>query len=120
MLQPIPKRLLTKTATINVPTGVDSWQKPTYTAYTIYYTHLQNTNELRKTKDNTEVVLRSILFIDAKISTPSLDYLALEREAESHNADIKVVMDGLSFKVQIVDAVPDDTGATHHYELGLV
>ena len=120
MLQPIPKRLLTKTATVSVPTGVDSWQKPTYSATTVYYTHLQNTNELRKTKDNTEVVLRSILFIDAKISTPSLDYLALERSAESHNSDIKITIDSVDYKVMIVDAVPDDTGATHHYELGLV
>lgn len=120
MLQPIPKRILTKTATISVPTGVDSWQKPTYTTTTVYYTHLQNTNEVRKTKDNTEIVLRSILFIDVKISTPSLDYLALERTAETNNHDMKVTVDSVDYKVQIVDAVPDDTGATHHYELGLV
>lgn len=120
MLQPIPKRLLTKTVTVGVPSGVDSWQKPTYTSYTVYYTHLQNTNEVRKTKDNTEIVLRSILFVDARISTPALDYLALEATAESQNADIKVTVDGIAYKVQVIDAVPDDTGATHHYELGLV
>ena len=68
MLRPIPQSLLGDLAIIKVCTGMDAWQKPVWQDYEVSRVHLQNTNEVKKTKENTEVVLRSTLFIDARLS----------------------------------------------------
>ena len=77
MLRPIPQSLLGDLAIIKVCTGMDAWQKPVWQDYEVSRVHLQNTNEVKKTKENTEVVLRSTLFIDASLSRPALDYDSL-------------------------------------------
>ena len=61
MLRPIPQSLLGDLAIIKVCTGMDAWQKPVWQDYEVSRVHLQNTNEVKKTKENTEVVLRSSL-----------------------------------------------------------
>ena len=77
MLRPIPAQILKSTATVKVCTGVDMYQNQTYDEYTVKRVHLQPTNEVRKAQTDTEAVLRSILFVDARISTPALDWCAL-------------------------------------------
>ena len=49
--------------TIKVCTGVDAWQKPTWQETTVRNVHIQNTNEVRKSTNNTEVVLLSLIHI---------------------------------------------------------
>lgn len=120
MLQPIPKVLLNKSMTLKVPKEMDSFQNITFTEYEVNNVHLQNTNEVKKDKDNTEVVLRSILFIDSRLSNPKLDYMALEKEAEKNRATLRVIIDGLDYEVLTVDEVPNIPYGVHHYELGLV
>ena len=83
MLRPIPQSLLGDMMTLYVCTGVDMWQNPSWQTYAVNNVHLQNTNEVRKIKDNTEVVLRSILFIDSRLSQPVLDYGALVTQSEA-------------------------------------
>ena len=70
MLKPIPAKIMRSTATVKACTGLDRYQKPTYAEYTIKKVHLQPTNEIRKTADNTDCTLRSILFADNRNSTP--------------------------------------------------
>ena len=89
MLRPIPQQLLRDLVTIKVCTGMDAWQKPTWQEYAVSNVHLQNTNEVKKTRDNTEVVLRSVLFIDQVRSTPQLDYAALVEQSESAGKPIR-------------------------------
>ena len=126
MLTPIPRRILRDTLTLYVPTGFDRYQKPTETAYTVHNVHLQANNETRKTADNTEVVLRGILFVDARLSTPALDYEALQESAQLAGGVMRAVVSGRGgrtmgpFSVLVVDGLPDDEGALHHWELGLV
>lgn len=120
MLAPIPRQILTDSMTLFVPTGIDVYQNPTGDAYTVANVHLQNTNEIRRTATNSEVVLRSLLFVDARQSSPSLDYVALARAAQAVGAQMTTTMNGVLYTVKTVDAVPDDTGKTHHWELGLV
>lgn len=119
-MRPIPTRILTQTATVQVPASMDMWQNITYTDYVVDKVHLQATNEVRKTKDNTEVVLRSILFVDARLSMPKLNYDALIKEAEANGDTMKVTVAGNTYTALSVDAVPDDTGKIHHWEVGLV
>ena len=120
MLKPITSRILRSTATVKVCSGVDRYQNQTYNEYTVKRVHIQPTNEIRKTQSNTEVVLRSILFVDAKTSTPALDWWALFEQAHAVAGDMRVVVRGQEFTVFSVDALRDDSDNLHHWELGLV
>lgn len=128
MLRPIPRQLLWDTVTIKVCTGVDTWQNPVFgETYTVKNVHLQSTNEVRKTKDNAEVVLRSILFIDGRRSTPHLDYDALAQKSQENGKPMRAVVSNASgdvvgdFEVLTVDPVPDvPSTRTHHTEVGMV
>lgn len=81
---------------------------------------MQNTNEVRRSVDNTEVVLRSILFIDCKLSKPQLNVWGINYNSLKNGKQLEVIYRGENYTVASVDLVPDDVGKPHHYELGLV
>ena len=126
MLGRIPRRILSDTLTLCVPTGFDRYQKPTETTYTVTNVHLQASNDTRKTADNTEVVLRGVLFVDRYYSQPQLDYEALQEAAQQAGGVMRATVAGRRgasmgpFTVLTVDGLPDDEGNLHHWELGLV
>lgn len=127
MLRPIPQSLLGDVAVIRVCTGVDTWQNPTWAEYTVHNVHLQNTNEVRKSKENTEIVLRSILFVDGTRSRPVLDYDALAEQSQAAGEPMRcTVCDATGrqygdYEVLTTDPVPDvPARRVHHIELGLV
>ena len=107
------------TATVKACTGVDRFQAQTYTSYTVSKVHLQPTNEIRKTADNTDCSLRSILFVDRKHSTPTLDWWGLFNTAHAMGGDVKVIVRGEEYTVFSVDELRDDTDNFHHWEIGL-
>lgn len=119
MLKPIPAKILRSTATVKACTGIDRYQKPTYSEYTVKKVHVQPTNETRKTPSNTDCTLRSILFADARRSTP-VDWWALFTTAHEAAGDVRVIVDGVEYTVESVDALKDDTDSLHHWEIGLV
>lgn len=113
--------------TLYVCTGVDVWQNPTWQTYSVSNVHLQNTNEVKKSKENTEVVLRAVLFVDSKRSFPSLDYSALVTQSEAAGKPMRCTVSNAQgeqqgdFEVLVVDLVPDVPATRiHHIELGLV
>ena len=120
MLKPIPAKILKSTATVDVCSGVDMYQNQTYTTYTVKRVHLQPTNETRKTQTDTEVLLRSILFVDSRISTPKLDWCALLQSAHENSGDMRVTVRGVEYTVLSVDELRDDTDGLHHWEVMLV
>lgn len=120
MLRPIPAKILRSTATVKACTGTDRYRAPTFDEYTVHHVHLQPTNEVRKTVNNTDCVLRSILFVDVRHSTPALDWAALFATAQEAAGDVKVTVRGIEYTVQSVDGLRDDTDALHHWEIGLV
>ena len=107
------------TATVKACTGLDRYQNQTYAEYTVKNVHIQPTNEIRKTADNTDCTLRSILFVDRKHSTPTLDWWQLFETAHSMGGDVKVVVRGEEFTIFSVDELRDDTDNFHHWEIGL-
>ena len=119
MLRPIPAKIMRSTATVKVCTGMDRYQNQTYTEYTVKKVHLQPTNELKKTAVNTSNVLRAILFVDRRNSTPQLDWLSLFKAAQALAGDIKVTVREIEYTVFSVDELMDDTDCFHHYEIGL-
>lgn len=119
MLKPIPAKILKSTALVKVCTGVDRYQNQTYSEYTVKHVHVQPTNEIRKTPDNTDCTLRSILFADVRHST-AFDWWAQFTTAHEIKGDVRVIVDGVEYTVETVDALKDDTDRLHHYEIGLV
>lgn len=127
MLRPIPSQLLRDSMTLNVCTGVDAWQKPTWQPYEVQNVHIQNTNETKKTADNTEVVLRAVIFVDTVRSTPTLNYEALCQQSQAAGKPMRATVQDANgndlgdFEILTVDPVPDvpDT-RVHHIELGCV
>lgn len=96
------------------------YQNQEYTEYTVNKVHLQPTNEIRKTQDNTDIVLRSVLFVDAKTSTPHLDWCLLLQTAHANLGDMRVIVREEEYTVLSIDALRDDTDTLHHYEVGLI
>ena len=119
MLRPIPAKIMRSEATVKACTGVDRYQNQTYTEYTVKKVHLQPTNELKKTAVNTSNVLRAILFVDRRHSTPDLNWMNLFKTAQEIPGDIKVTVRGIEYTVFNVDELRDDTDTFHHWEIGL-
>ena len=119
MLRPIPAKIMRSEATVKACTGLDMYQDQTFTEYTVKNVHLQPTNEIRKTADNTDCTLRSILFVDKRHSTPTLDWWGLFQTAHAMGGDVKVVVRGVEYTVFSVDELRDDTDLFHHWEIGL-
>lgn len=127
MLSPIPRRILRDELTLSVPGGFDRYQNPVDAVqYTVSNVHIQGNNETRRTATNTEVTLRAVLFIDARYSTPALDYWALQTQAQEAGGvmtcTVKDRRGGVTgpYTVLIVDGLPDDEDNLHHWELCLV
>ena len=99
--------------TLNVCTGVDAWQKPTWQPYEVQNVHIQNTNETKKTTDNTEVVLRAVVFVDTVRSQPALDYQALCDQSQAAGRPMRCTAQDANgnplgdFEILTVDPVPD-------------
>lgn len=119
MLKPIPARILRSTATVKVCTSVDRYQKQTFAEYTVKNVHLQPTNEIRKTASNTDCTLRAILFVDARRSSPSLDWDGLFTSAHEKAGDMLIIVRGVEYTVFSVDSLRDDTDQLHHWEVGV-
>lgn len=119
MLKPIPAKIMRSTITVKVCTSLDRYQNQEFTDYTVKKVHLQPTNEIRKTADNTDCTLRSLLFVDKVHSTPLLDWEALFTSAHAIGGDVKVVCRNEEYTVFTIDALRDDTDCFHHYEIGL-
>lgn len=126
MLAPIPSVMLKDKAIFHVPVSIDDYQKPVYQDYEVNHVHIQNGNEVRQSAQNEQVVLRAILFVDGRKSTPIYDYMNLMVEAEAVGSPITVTVIEASgnsneYTVILVDAVPDVPAVrTHHTEIGLV
>ena len=45
---------------------------------------------------------------------------AFYRAAALQDSDVRVIIRGIEYTVQSVDALRDDTDLLHHYEIGLV
>lgn len=120
MLKPIPRRILRSTALVKVCTWTDAYQNQVYgQQYTVQHVHLQPTERIVKTKDNTDHQLASVLFVDARHSTPALNWQGLLESAHKNGGDMRVIVRGVEYTVVTVDGLRDDTDRLHHWEIGL-
>ena len=126
MLSPIPRSILRDTLTLYVPQSFDQYQNPVnVSTYTVNNVHLQMDNSTIKRSDNSEVTLKGVVFIDARLSCPRLDYEELQEAVQAAGGVMTCrVTDrrGKTSKemtILAVDALPDDEDNLHHWELGV-
>lgn len=119
MLRPIPAKILRSTATVKVCTGIDQYQNQTYTTYTVKRVHIQPTERIVKTTSNTDQQLSAVLFVDARISSPALDWRALLEQAHNLGGDMRVIIRGVTYTVAACDGLRDDTDHFHHWEISM-
>ena len=133
MFSSIPRRILQETLVVGIPEEFDRWQWPLIEnteehpdVVIVKHVHFQYVNETRQTATNDEVQLKGIVFVDAKYSTPQLDYEDLQRmvqEAGGVMQCIIVTRRGTEIgpmNIVAVDACPDDEANVHHWELGVM
>ncbi len=127
MLRPIPPRLLNDTVVLKIPAEKDDWQNPIYKEVRINRVHLQSAHNITKSKDNTEVLLSAILFIDCKLSYPKADIDCLQNYSEKNGGNMRAVVYNArgqkvgDFSVMTVDGITDyPSTQNHHIEVGLV
>ena len=116
---PINASVLRSTATVKVCNGTDIYQNQTYTEYTLQRVYVQPTEDIVKTTDNTDQRLKSVLFVDARRSSPALDWHALFQSAHDKGGDMRVVIRDVTYTVASVDGLRDGTDKLHHWEIGL-
>ena len=121
MLDPIPSSILTHSATLKSCSAIDAWEDPTWAETQLTNICIQPVHTTVMTKDNTQVSLNSVAFIDARLSFPiGFDFLAAQDQSEANGSPLHLIYNGRDYVVLTVDALCDDTGAYHHTELGLI
>ena len=120
MLPPIPRQLLKSTIIVEACVSVDRDRRQRCSTHTVKRVHLQPSASVRKSKNNTDVVLRALLFVDARLSTPALDWEALFLTAQQAGGDVTVKLRNQAYAVASVERIPDDEDNLHHWEIGLV
>lgn len=93
------------------------YQNQTYTTYTIKRVHIQPTEKIVKGVTNTDQQLNAVLFVDARISSPAIDWRALLESAHNLGGDMRVTIRGITYTVASADGLRDDTDRLHHWEI---
>lgn len=126
MLRPIPRKILTDTLILKRPTGFNVYQEAQYEIIRVKNVHVQSSNDIKMTATNTEVALKAIAYIDARTSTPQLNYSEIEYEAQRIGGTCKAEVEHTygvepgEYTIVTVEPIPDDNGLIHHYEIGLI
>ena len=126
MLRPIPQKILTDTLILKRTTGFNVYQEAQYEIIRVKNVHVQSSNDIKISATNTEVALKAIAYIDARISTPQLNYSEIEYEAQRIGGTCKAEVEHTygaepgEYTVVTVEPIPDDNGLIHHYEIGLI
>ena len=120
MIRKPPRYVYGHNITVRVCNGIDRWQNPSWDEISLSGVNVQSTNETRRTADNTEVVMRSIIFVDSLYSTPHLDLEALKAQSEENGAQMTIVFNGQTYTVISVDALDDERCRLDHYEVGCI
>lgn len=116
----MPNRILREKAKLLVPYEIDRYQNTKYKTINLERVHFQNSNETRKTLDDTEIVLSAILFYDCRLSKPiGLNFLGLAREAQKKGHSMKIIYNDDEYTIMAAELLKDDLSRPHHYELGL-
>ena len=118
-MRPIPTQMLIHVADILTPISVDEYHKAQYSKTRVRRVCLQTASDTGKSATNTTVQRKATLFVDARLSTPRVDWFAEKAKADNVGGDMKVIWAGYQYTVADIQVLLDDHGHVHHYEMGL-
>jgi hypothetical protein len=107
------------TATVKVCVGVDLYQNQIYQNFTVNRVHIQPEERMVKSSDNTDQQLTGTLYVDARRSTPALDWRAMLANAHSLGGDMRVIIRGVEYTVLTAEGLRDGNDRLHHWEIGV-
>lgn len=120
MIGTIPAQMLKDTVNIQTPETVDAWNIATSDLQTQYHVHLQSTDLFRRTANDMSATYKAVLFIDARLSFPFIDWEVLQNDAEQKGYQLQIEVNHNTYTVVSVNSVHNDIGGLHHYEVGCV
>ncbi len=118
-MRPIPRCIMSNTATLRLPNEVDKYNDCTYTDIELTHIHIQPVHMVEKTKENTQINLSAILFYDPQISSPDLDWEQIGDIMGDKSRQCKVIYKSKEYTIHAIDFCPDVNGLVHHIELFL-
>ena len=108
---PIPNGMLPHKATLQKQTGMDGWQKPSYSApIPLTNVKIDPFHAVATDSQSRRVQLNATLFYDCRTSRP---------HGIRFEEGQRVVFGGRAYTVQSVDILYANSAAPHHYEVGL-
>lgn len=115
--------MLRHRATLIVPTGATAWRAPDGgTTYSLERIHVQRTRHIVQDQFDTAREPAAELWFDARLSRPhGLNWTRLQIAAENAGDWLRVKLDdGVTYRVQLVDELPDGMGGIHHWRMELI
>lgn len=121
-MRTLPSNMLKDTALLVLPAGVDAWRMRTGAqSITLTRVHVQRSAGMRVMHVDMDLQVHAELWFDCRLSQPSgLDFIDLQRQAESVGAHLGVQYGGIEYRVMLVDELRDAHGRVHHFRLELV
>lgn len=110
-IKPVPLKLLIHTVTLRHKSNDGNWNDSDYTEQTLYHVRLEPKKTMVYSKENQQITMNSILFIDNTHST----------KPDNISLDDDIVFNGEVFTIKSIDKhYALDSDVPHHYEIGLV
>jgi len=115
-MKPIPLKILNQSCTHNSITK-DNWGAETETEYALTQVYFEVSNQIVKSKDNTDIVASSMLFFDM---VNSVCKLATVITSPNFAEDDIITFNSKDYRIVKIDPIHQaDTTSIHHYELYL-
>lgn len=112
-----PKHVYAHTVTLKKCSAIDQWRDPTFTETTISNVCVQPTHDTIRTKDNTEVQMQAVIFIDSLYSRPFVDMVVAQDTSEANGHAMIITFGTHDYTVAKVETLFDEFGRVDHYEV---
>lgn len=123
-MRTLPTNMLRHEVVLTVPEHTTGWHQPDGSlSATLTRVHIQQVRSMDAAgaiSGALEVRPAAVLWIDGRLSKPTLDYIQLQQAAEIAGGPLRISYGGIDYRVRSVMALPDGYGRLHHWELELI
>lgn len=124
-MKTLPIKMLRDTATFIIPAAVTGWHDAiSAQSKTLSRVHVQRTAGMDVTRGDAAEMAdapTAELWYDCRVSLPhGLDWIQLFNDAEAAGGYLEILHNGVQYRVQRVDELPNTLGGLHHYRMELI
>lgn len=112
-----PKHIYGMEAVFRAAESVDKWGKVVWRNIPVRGVNVQPSHDTVRSKDNTEVKVKAVIFVDSLYSSPFADLVAIKNESEGNGHQMTVMFGGEPLTVVAVDTIYNEYCAIDHYEV---